>query len=254
MFAELGTHNGFSYFAFCEAVQRLRLDTKCFAVDTWKGDDHAGFYGEEVFAEVRQTNEEYAGFSTLLRGYFDDHVDSFEDGSIDLLHIDGRHGYEDVKHDFESWLPKMSDRGVVVFHDIAVFDRGFGVYKFWEELSSRYRGFYFEHGYGLGVLAVDKDPTEGMTRLFDASPAEADAIRAFYAGRGQLVSRQYHESAELAQARAEVTELAQTRATVTELADELHTIKSSLAWKSTRPLRWLFGLVPLSVRRKIRPN
>src|ERR1700739_23801 len=67
-FVELGTHTGFSYFSFCQAVKDFRLCTKCHAIDTWKGDDHAGFYGEDVFERVSAVNTElYAEFSELIR-------------------------------------------------------------------------------------------------------------------------------------------------------------------------------------------
>src|ERR1700712_4399162 len=65
---ELGTHAGVSYSAFCEAVARLQLDARCFAVDTWAGDEHAGFYGEEIYADlVKFHDSRYAAFSQLLR-------------------------------------------------------------------------------------------------------------------------------------------------------------------------------------------
>jgi hypothetical protein len=37
-------HGGFGYFFFCRAVQRLQLDARCYATDTWKGDEYAGFW------------------------------------------------------------------------------------------------------------------------------------------------------------------------------------------------------------------
>ena len=230
---ELGTHNGYSYFAMCEAVVRRGLPTKTFAVDTWHGDDHAGFYGEEIYSLVNRVNDrDYAGFSTLLRGYFSDFVDTFDDGSIDLLHIDGRHGYEDAREDFESWLPKVSSRGVVIFHDITVHAAGFGVFQLWDELQTRYPSFTFEHGNGLGVLGVGAEFPEPITALFQADEPEAAAIRNHYELAGAQLSR-----LELDRARA-----------------ELRAMRNSLAWKLTVPIRALFSLVPVALRRKLRPD
>src|SRR5207237_6504273 len=69
---ELGVHHGFSYFVFCQAVQRLHLPARCFAIDTWLGDKHAGFYGDEVYAAVRSNNRRYENFSRLIRSDFSD--------------------------------------------------------------------------------------------------------------------------------------------------------------------------------------
>lgn len=73
VFVELGTHNGDSYCAFCQAVDRRSLPSACYAVDTWKGDPQAGFYGEEVFEEFRRYHDgRYATFSRLVRSTFDE--------------------------------------------------------------------------------------------------------------------------------------------------------------------------------------
>lgn len=182
---ELGSFRGTSYCTFCQAVEATESGTKCFAVDTWKGDEHSGELESWVFEKLKSHHDpRYSEFSKLLRKTFDEALADFEDGSVDLLHIDGFHTYDAVSHDFNTWLPKLSDRAVVLFHDTNVRENDFGVWKFWEEVTQKYPGFEFLHGYGLGVLAVGKDIPEGLRELFSASPAETDAIRKLFSGLG----------------------------------------------------------------------
>ncbi len=185
---ELGTHRGFSFFAFCQAVARLNLSARCFAVDSWKGDEHSGFYDDDLFNQVNDyNNDRYSSFAQLVRATFDEALDHFSTHSIDLLHIDGRHRYADIRHDFESWLPKLSPDAVVLFHDIMVRRDDFGVWRYWEELKEQYPSFEFLHGYGLGVISLREPRKDPLKSLFDASPATLAQIRSAYSTLGAAV-------------------------------------------------------------------
>lgn len=165
-FVELGTHYGVSYFSFCQAIERLGLDSRCYAVDTWKGDRHAGFYAEAVFEKVTQHNNTfYSSFSSLVKSTFDEAVKYFDDGTIDLLHIDGQHNIESVTNDFNNWLPKLSNRALVLFHDSNVREREFGVYKLVDSLKERYPFFEFSHGHGLTLFMIGTGYSEHINNL-----------------------------------------------------------------------------------------
>jgi GT2 family glycosyltransferase len=169
---ELGTHLGDSYCAFCQAVDMEGLETRCFAVDTWTGDEHAGLYGAEVLADLKAYHDpRYSRFSTLLQSRFEDAVKHFDDEYIDLLHIDGLHTYEAVKHDFTTWKPKLSGRAIVLLHDIEVRQDDFGVWRFWAELQQQYPSLQFSFSNGLGIVAVGAPPAP-MKHWFDLPPLQ----------------------------------------------------------------------------------
>jgi hypothetical protein len=232
---ELGTHGGFSYFTLCQSVQSLSLDSRCYAVDTWQGDEHAGFYDENVFQELEEHNRRhYSAFSSLIRSTFDEALPYFADRSIDLLHIDGRHFYEDVQHDFTTWRGKLSERAVVLFHDTNVRERNFGVHQFWEELSSSLPHFKFFHGNGLGIAGLGEHIPDRVRTLFSAteSTEAATHIRNCYARLGSAVRLQFnvdelravvdHQQKGLAGSAATAAALRQEIASHTAEQDRLH--------------------------------
>ena len=185
LIVELGTHYGDSYFGFCQSVAENGLACLCYAVDHWRGEEHSGLYGEEVFEDVRRHNDlYYKSFSYLLRSSFDDAVHQFAGETIDLLHLDGLHTYDAVCHDLRTWLPKVKPGGIVLLHDIAVRHDDFGVWRLWDELAGEFaETFAFHHSWGLGVL---RKPANGAARpalldlLFDSSPILRERIRRHY--------------------------------------------------------------------------
>lgn len=171
---ELGAHTGNSFNGFCEAVQRTGSSTQCFAVDTWQGDEHAGAYDSSIYdALSAYQKEHYESFASLLRMTFDEALPQFENKSIDLLHIDGLHTYEAVKHDFDTWLPKVAPGGIILFHDIVVRENNFGVWRLWEEIQQSFRTAEFSHGYGLGVVFVPGARDKEHDQLHDLLSRES---------------------------------------------------------------------------------
>ncbi len=180
---ELGTFDGVSYSAFCQAVAHLRLSARAFAV---AGRPPPEVNGAAAFEELRAFHDpRYADFSRLVSSTSDEALTHFPDGTIDLLHIDGEHPYEAVRHDFAAWLPKMSPRGVVLLHAINRREPDAGACKLWHEIQGRYPSFDLLHEHGLGLVVVGLEIPEGLRPLLDSTGPERVAIRDFYAQLGR---------------------------------------------------------------------
>jgi len=213
LIVELGTQNGVSFSSFCEAMHRGHIVGRCFAIDTWKGDKQAGFYDDTVFQNLFGfIQSRYGAFAELVRLSFDEALPGFDKGSIDLLHIDGLHTYEAAKSDFENWLPKLSDRAVILFHDTNVRQGDFGVWKLWDDIRQRYPSFEFLHGHGLGVAAVGKNVPKPIVKLSEMEEAMRYVIQDRFAQLG-------------------------ARWIAADSADQVSAIYRSTSWRLTKPLR-----------------
>ena len=165
-FVELGTECGSSYFAFCQAAAQLDVDIDSFAIGAWPGTPE----GDSHFAALTQYNEgHYAAFSRLKRGEAEEEARYFEDSEIDLLHICGTQSYQRTRAAFDSWLPNLSQRAVVILHDSDMRGSGYGVNRLVAELRDTYPVFEFRHGQGLAVIGVGPDQNETLSWLFEAA-------------------------------------------------------------------------------------
>ncbi len=187
-YVELGVHNGMSFFAACQMAEAVSLHTECVAIDSWIGDAHASFHSEKVFTDFREFLRSKYPNQFYIRGLFSEAANCFAAGSIDLLHIDGFHSYEAVKEDFETWLPKMSSVGVVIFHDINVHERGFGVWRYWKEINRKFPSISLYHCHGLGILYVGNS-NSSVREIFNFVSSDENygtLLQQYLEGLGQL--------------------------------------------------------------------
>jgi len=96
-----------------------------YCVDTWAGSENVPYHQEhrkrhnsfyEVFADNVRT---YNG-QDIVRPLVMPSTEActlFSDKSLDLVFIDGNHGYSFVKQDILAWLPKIKPGGVICGHN-----------------------------------------------------------------------------------------------------------------------------------------
>jgi predicted O-methyltransferase YrrM len=187
-FVELGTQYGNCFFAACQMSRELNDSIECIAIDTWTGDVQTGKYDEDVFKQFLNILYSKYPKGKYIRKLFMDAARQFEPGSIDLLHIDGLHTYEAVVEDYQTWLPMISDQGIIMFHDTQECEGDYGVWKLWAELEKKYPSIEFEHGHGLGVILVGKKAPARIKKLFEifGKHEYARFIKFFFSNIGKI--------------------------------------------------------------------
>lgn len=74
---------------------------------------------DNIYAGACENAEKY-GFS-IVRAASLDVVNSFKDGALDWVHIDGDHTFDAAVQDIIKWAPKVREGGLVLVHDYCAF-------------------------------------------------------------------------------------------------------------------------------------
>nr|WP_298378028.1 class I SAM-dependent methyltransferase [uncultured Halomonas sp.] len=185
----LGMQQGVAHFAICQAIFRLNLDARCYAIHSWKNDQKA-----KSFDALNDYNDQdYGGFSQLIDSEPSRVLAQFEDDSLDLLILNVPAETRSVGYLFDRWLPKLSPQGVVLIPSVARRDAECEVFRDFETLSTRHPGFVFHHGEGLGVIAAGEHQCSMLRNLLGAnrSSAAQQVVRDVFARLGRTCLDSY---------------------------------------------------------------
>lgn len=108
---ELGCYDGRSLAAMGLAHPGMRL----WGVDWWGDMSHRGYQGASL--EACRANLERLGMrAELLQGLTVDVAPDFHE-TVDLVHVDAGHSYEECARDLADWTPKVAPGGALCVHD-----------------------------------------------------------------------------------------------------------------------------------------
>lgn len=204
-----GTTDGVPYFALCEAVQRLGLQTQCLAILRDKSpptelvvwnEDHFGEFSQITVADgVDATALAPTGIDLLVLADYDPE----EDGALE--------------RQWDAWLPKLSRRAVVLVPRVESEQPGV-----WSRIRKEHPHLTFHHSEGLGVAGVGEALPELFHHLLNLKNSRhAGLVRAMFARLGTAVGESHRHA--LAKRRRQ-----QAEARAGNLKSELLAASSSL--------------------------
>lgn len=114
---EIGVSLGSTTELLLKSIPELKLfgiDPYSYYID-WNGNEIAD---GEKFMEIMFNNiKPYKNRFTHIKKTSDDAVFDFENESLDVIFIDGKHTYEQVKKDCQNYFPKLKKNGLFSGHD-----------------------------------------------------------------------------------------------------------------------------------------
>ncbi|MEZ5829717.1 MAG: hypothetical protein R3D05_00885 [Dongiaceae bacterium] len=236
-----------AYLAYCQAVSRLRLPTQCYAISGRSAKR------DELLAHH---DARYAQFSRLLQARPENAFERFEVGTVDLLSIEATESAAFTEQ-WDSWLPKLSKRAVVLVYGIDDPSSHNSALELWNALVDRYPHFEFVQGSGLGILGVGEDLPPALHHLFslDAIAPRALEVREMFARLGSSARLQGEladlrrrlnaalDSDQVAKLESALSAakdaLAAARVDHVKTLKRLRRVEESAWWRVTKPLRRL---------------
>jgi len=89
---------------------------KLYSIDPWKNfseDEYIDVMNikqaefDQIYVKVKQLLSKYGNRSEIIKQLSVNAALQFENNSLDFVYLDGRHHYEGIKEDIESWFPKV---------------------------------------------------------------------------------------------------------------------------------------------------
>lgn len=121
---EVGTYKG----EFAKRICELNPGIHVTCVDPWTAYHKWTQEFEDNVYEMAREN--LSGLNVdIVRKRSLEAVDSFADGALDFVNIDGDHVFDSAMIDIIKWVPKVRVGGIVMVHDYHVIDTGADVVK-----------------------------------------------------------------------------------------------------------------------------
>lgn len=113
---EIGSRYGASAILWKENIPGL--DITC--IDPYRAYHRVSQESQDKIYAAACVHAEQHGFKILRKASLDA-VDSFADGSLDWVNIDGDHTFDAAVQDIIRWAPKVREGGLVLVHDYCAF-------------------------------------------------------------------------------------------------------------------------------------